>query len=155
MSYQGPARHITYPDESSDPCVLEYRIVFTDGRNRLAVVQMFDPPAPFQAPSASANVRDQILNRILDIDLRGLPLNSIRLIVSAGAKHEMYDIEVDVDDYVRRGNPYQASHAVVTGSRVRETISISSNAIIAGRTRVQTTHAVPKPLSDEMADAIA
>src|ERR1700755_2376878 len=155
MSYQGPARHITYPDESSDPCVLEYRIVFTDVRNRLAVVQMFDPPAPFQAPSVSANVRDQILNRILYIDLRGLPLNSIRLVVSSGAKHEMYDIEVDVDDYMRRGNPYEASPSAATGARVREPISISAAAIIAARTRVQTIHATPKPLTVEVAEAIA
>jgi hypothetical protein len=155
MTHQGPAKHIIYPDESTDPCVLEYRIVFTDGNKRLAVVQMFDPAGPFQGPSASANVRDQILNRILDLDLRGLPLNAIRLVVSAGARHEAYDIEVDVDDYVRRGNPYEASQSAVTGSRVRETISIRSDAIIAGRTRVQTTHAVPKPLTVEVTDAIA
>jgi len=115
---------------------------------------MFDPAAPFQTVSTSSNVRDQILNRILDTDLKGVPLNAIRLVVSYDAGHSGYDIEVDLEDYVRRGNPYHASHTAVTGSSVRETISISSNTIIAGRTRVQTTHAVPKPLSAELADAI-
>jgi hypothetical protein len=155
MAYQGPVNHITYPDESADPCALEYRIVFTDGRKRLAVVQMFARGASFQGPSSSSNVRDQILNRILETDLRGLPLNAIRLVVSGSTGHGAYDIEVDVEDYVRRGNPYDASHTAVTGSRVRETITIRSDAIIAGRARVQTTHAIPKPLSTELADAIA
>ncbi|MFC0402985.1 hypothetical protein [Paraburkholderia rhizosphaerae] len=154
MEYQGPFKHIIYPDESADPCVLEYRIVFTNGTKRLVVVQMFDSAVAFQTPSSSSNVRDQILNRILDLDLRGLPLNAIRLVVSGNVGSSAYDIEVDLEDYVRRGNPYHASHAAVTGTRVRETIYISSDTIIAGRTRVQTTHAVPKPLSEELADAI-
>ena len=34
MAYQGPVNLITYPDELADPCVPEYRIVFTDGRKR-------------------------------------------------------------------------------------------------------------------------
>ena len=84
-----------------------------------------------------------------------MPLNAIRLVVSGSSGHSTYDIEVDVEDYVRRGNPYDASHSAVTGSRVRETITIRSDAIIAGRTRVQTMHAVPKPLSTELADAVA
>jgi hypothetical protein len=71
MAYQGPVNLITYPDESADPCAPEYRIVFTDGRKRLAVVQMFDPNATFQGPSSSSNVRDQILDRILGQRLEG------------------------------------------------------------------------------------
>jgi hypothetical protein len=155
MAYQGRLNHIVYPDESANPCALQYRIVFMDEPKRLAIVQMFDPDAPFLAPSASSNVRDQILNRILDGDLKGVPLNAIRLVVTTAVGHGMYGIEVDVDDYVRRGNPYEASHVAATGLRVRETISIRSDAIIAGRTRVQTTHAAPSPLSAELANAIA
>src|ERR1700710_1694703 len=100
MSYQGPLRHIVYPDESADPCALRYRIILADGPKRLAVIQMFDPDAPFLGPSASSNVRDQILNRVLDTDLKGVSLNAIRLVVSDGTGHCAYEIEVDVDDYV-------------------------------------------------------
>jgi len=120
MAYQGRLNHIVYPDESANPCALQYRIVFMDEPKRLAIVQMFDPDAPFLAPSASSNVRDQILNRILDGDLKGVPLNAIRQVVTTAAGHGMYGIEVDVDDYVQRGNPYEASHVAATGLRVRE-----------------------------------
>ena len=58
------------------------------------------------------------------------------------------------DDYIRRGNPYESSHVKAAGSRVRESISIRSESIIAGRTRVQTTHATPKPMSTEVANAL-
>jgi hypothetical protein len=148
-------RQIVYPDESAEPCALEYRIVFTEGPGRLAVVQIFDPDEWPQGPSKSFNVRDQVLNRILDVELKGLPLSKIRLVVSAGTVDAEYEIEVDIEDYVRRGNPYDATHSQVTSMRVRETISIRSDAIIASRTRVQTVHAAPKPLSAELTEAIA
>jgi hypothetical protein len=88
-----------------------------------------------------------------------VPVNAIGLAVTDASDTFEYEIEVDVDvdvdHYIRRGNPYEGSQVTTGGSRVRERISIKSERIVAGRTRVQTVHAQAAPLSPAVADALA
>ncbi|WP_052406209.1 hypothetical protein [Paraburkholderia heleia] len=71
---------IIYPDEAGKPCAMLYRIVFTRQEPWLAVVHLQQDDDSYASPVASASVRDQVLNRILDNDLRGLPIGAVRLV---------------------------------------------------------------------------
>ena len=155
MPYQSQFNDIVYPDEPGSPCVLQYRIAFTKPPQPLVVVQLVHTDPSFASPVASSIVRDHLLNRILDDRLKGVPVNAICLAVTDASDTFEYEIEVDVDDYIRRGHPYEGSQVTTGGSRVRERISIKSEHIVAGRTRVQTVHAQAAPLSPAVADALA
>jgi hypothetical protein len=108
----------------------------------------------FTSPATSSIVRDHLLNRILDNALRGLRVNAIRLVVEDGTDIAEYAIEVDIDNFIARGNPYEPGQVSASGGRLRESISIRSKSIIAGRTRVHTAHAVPTPLSADLTAAL-
>ncbi len=151
MPYRSDYSDIVYPDESNSPCALQYRIAFTHTPKRLAVIHLDHTEPSFESPAASAIVRDQILNRICEDRLKGILVSAIRLVVTDASGSSEYAIEVDTDDYIRRGNPYKTSPvaAVHTGL-----ISINSDDIVAGRTRVQTVHARPSPLTEAVADAL-
>jgi len=95
MPYQTDFVDITYPDETGQPCALTFRIAITASSERLAVVHLRRVNPAFQSPMNSYIVRDQLLNRILDSYLRGIPLKSVRLVVEDGDKTAMFPIEVD------------------------------------------------------------
>ncbi|MFM0334465.1 hypothetical protein [Paraburkholderia strydomiana] len=85
MPYRTAFMDMAYPDETGRPCALQFRIAFTAGTERLAVVHLLEARADYQGPMESLIVRDQILNRILDVHLRGVPLNAIRLCPNSSA----------------------------------------------------------------------
>ncbi len=80
MRFRSPSMPIIYPDEAGKPCAMLYRIVFTRQEPWLAVVHLQQDDDSYASPVASASVRDQVLNRILDNDLRGLPIGAVRLV---------------------------------------------------------------------------
>jgi len=84
----------------------------------------------------------------------GILVSAIRPVVTDASGSFEYEIEVDVDEYIRRGNPYKTSPLVPARTGVRESISINSDDIVAGRTRVQTVHAKPGTLTKEAAAAL-
>ncbi|CAG4900264.1 hypothetical protein [Paraburkholderia gardini] len=150
MPFRTSFFEFVYADETGAPCALRYRIAFTDTTERLAVIHLLHTDPEFTSPVDSAIARDNILNRIVDSALPGIPVNALRLVVEDARGAVEYAIEADIDDYIRRGNPYESGQVKAAGSRVRESISIRSESIIAGRTRVQTVHATPSPASEEV-----
>lgn len=154
MPYQTPFSDLIYPDESGRPCSTQYRIAFADAPDRLAVIHVRHTIQADQNPSDSSIVRNQMLNRLLDDDLKGIPVNFVRLVVESDGAMSMFAIEIDIDDYIARGNPFSSSHVPTAGGMLRESISIQSDAVIAGSTRVSTAHAAPKALTPDVADAL-
>ncbi|MFM0091624.1 hypothetical protein PQR46_32490 [Paraburkholderia sediminicola] len=154
MPYQTPFLELVYPDESGRPSAIQYRIAFADTPDRLAIVHIRNTIQADQSPASSSIVRDQILNRILDDDLKGVPVNFVRLVVESNGASGMFAIEVDIDDYIARGNPFTSSHVATAGGTLRESISIQSQAVIAGSALVSTAHAAPEPVSPDIADAL-
>jgi hypothetical protein len=155
MAFRSDLEDIVYPDDSGELGVLQYRLGFTATTKLLVVVHLVHADAAFASPNTSTFVRDTLLNRILTDRLEGVPVNSIRLAVADDTGTFEYAIEVDIDDYIRSGNPYDAAQISSSGARVFESISLKSGDVIAGRTRVQTVHSDAVPPSTEVADAIA
>ncbi|QCP50233.1 hypothetical protein FAZ95_14215 [Trinickia violacea] len=154
MPYRTDYADIIYPDEANSPCALRYRIALTKAPKPLVVVHLEHTESSFEGPASSAIVRDHILNRVCEERLKGIPINAIRLVVTDVSGSFEYAIEVDVDDYIRRGNPYKASPITTARAKVTESISINSDDIVAGRTRVQSVHAKPSALSKDVAAAL-
>jgi hypothetical protein len=102
----------------------------------------------------SSIVRDQVLNRILDLYLRGVVVKAIRLVVEDGATSALFAIEVDIHDYIARRNPYDATHITTGRGTLSERVAIRTESVIAGRTRVHTAHAKAAPVPKEIADAL-
>jgi hypothetical protein len=155
MAYRSNFEDIIYPDETGAPCVLRYRFAFAASTRLFVVLHLVHNDPAFVSPNTSAIVRDHLLNRILAERLQGVPVNAIRLAVTDAAGSFEYPIEVDVDDYIRRGNPFDSGQVSSTGTRVIERISLKSENVVAGRARVHTVHASPKELSPAVATAIA
>lgn len=155
MPYQTPFAHLVYPSEAAQPCSLIYRIAFTDSPDRLAIVHLRQLNPGDQSAASSSIVRDHITNRILESDLKGLPLNAVRLVVEDAGSIAVFAMEVDVEDYVSRGNPFTTSHVATAGGLLRESIAIQSAAVIAGSARISTAHASAEPLPAEIAGALS
>lgn len=155
MAYRSNFEDIVYPDESGVPCVLQYRLAFAASTRLFVVLHLVHNDPAFAGPNTSAIVRDHLLNRILADRLQGVPVNAIRLAVTDATGSFEYAIEVDVDDYITRGNPFDAGQVSSTGTRVIERISLKSENVIAGRARVHTVHASPNVPSPEVATALA
>ncbi|MBB5510623.1 hypothetical protein [Paraburkholderia atlantica] len=154
MPYQTQFADIAYPDESGQPCALMFRVAITASSERLAIVHLLHLNPAYQSPMTSHIVRDQVLNRILDSQLRGVPLKSVRLVVQENDKQVMFPIEVDFHDYIARGNPYDATHITTGRGTFSERVAIRSESVIAGRARVHTAHAKPVPVPKDIADAL-
>ncbi|CAE6860760.1 hypothetical protein R75461_07968 [Paraburkholderia nemoris] len=154
MPHQTPFMDMAYPDEAGRPCALQFRIALTATAERLAVVHLRHGNAEYQSPMESSIVRDQLLNRILDVHLRGVPVNAIRLVVESGGKSSLFPIDFDVGDYIKRGDPYEATHVTTGRGLFRERVAIRSESVVAGRTRVQTSHAEPLVVPKDIAGAL-
>lgn len=70
------------------------------------------------------------------------------------AARSAFAIEVDIDDYIARGNPFSSSHATTEGGMLRESISIHLDSVIAGSARVSTAHVVPEMLAPDIEAAL-
>jgi hypothetical protein len=151
MPYQTHFIAMPYPDESGHPCALKFRIAFTPTAERLAIVHLRSVDGQFQSPMTSYIVRDQILNRILDNYLRGVSIKSVRLVVQDDGSSVMFPIEMDFNDYIKRGNPYESSLVSTGRGRFSERVSIRSEFVVSGRARVHTSHGDPVPVPKEIA----
>ncbi|MBB5420725.1 hypothetical protein [Paraburkholderia atlantica] len=154
MPYRTAFLDLTYPDESARPCALQFRIAFTEAPERFGIIQLRHVNPDHQSPLNSSIVRDHVLNRILDVYLRGVALNAIRLVVEDGDTLALFAIEVDIHDYIARGNPYDATHVTTGRGRFSERVAIRTDSVIAGRARVHTAHAKPVPVPKEIAAAL-
>jgi hypothetical protein len=151
MRYRSEFRSIAYVDDSGEPCALQYRVAFTKTFPRLVVLELVQDHEEFQSPGTSHGIRDDLLNRIAAIDLSGVRVDRLRLVVTDASGRTMYAVEPDIEDYIRRGNPFTAGTKQTGRGAMRETIAIRSESIVVGRTRVQTAHSRREPLSPEVA----
>ena len=109
MPYRSAFMSIVYPDESGKPSVMEYRIVFTAREPWLAILHLRQTDMEYASPVASAAVRDGALNRVLENDLRSLPLSALRIVASDASGDFEYRVSPDIHDYIERGNRYTTS----------------------------------------------
>ena len=133
---------------------MKLRIAIIGSSDRLAVVHMCHVNPAFQSPMNSYLVRDQILNRILDSRLRGLQLKLIRLVVQDDDKSAMFPIEIDLQDYIARRNPHEMTPVVTGRGRFTQRVNIRSELVLAGLTRVHTSHSKPVAVPKEIARAL-
>jgi len=155
MPYRSAFMSIVYPDESGKPSVMEYRIVFTAREPWLAILHLRQTDMEYASPVASAAVRDVVLNRVLENDLRSLPLSALRIVASDASGDFEYRMSPDIHDYIERGNRYTTSPERARGGKTVELIKIDSRSLVAGSARVGTLHATADPLSPEVAAALA
>jgi hypothetical protein len=151
MHHQTDFADIAYPDESGRPCALTFRIAITTSSERLAVVHLRHVNPVFQSPMGSYIVRDRILNRILDSYLRGMPIKTVRLVVEDGDKTAMFPIEVDFQDYIERRNPHEATPVATGRGLFTQRVKIRSEFLLAGLTRVHTSHSKPVAVPKDIA----
>jgi hypothetical protein len=154
MHFRSEFRHIVYVDDSGQASALQYRIAFTKTSPRLVVLELVQDHEAFQSPLASHSVRDELLNRIATNELPGIRADRLRVVVTDAGGRTMYSVEPDIEDYIRRGNPFTAGEVRTARGGMRETIGIRSDAIVAGRTRVQTAHAKQEALAAEVVAAL-
>ncbi|MDR8731452.1 MULTISPECIES: hypothetical protein [Burkholderia] len=150
MSYRSPFIPIVYPDETGRPSAMQYRIVFTEREPWLAILQLRQTGDDYASPVESPSVRDHVLNRLLDSDLRALPLGVLRLVAGDASGEFEYEMTPDIHDYIGRGNRYRASPERARRGKLVERIEIDSRSLVAGSVRVDTVHAVAAPLSAEV-----
>lgn len=154
MAYQTEFVDIAYPDESGRPCALLFRIAITATAERLAVIHLRHINGDYQSPMDSYLVRDQILNRILDDYLRGVPLKSVRLVVQDGDDASMFQIDVDYNDYIERRGPHESTSVTTGRGVITQHVKIRSESVLAGRTRVHTSHGKPLAVPKDIARAL-
>ncbi|GAB6852683.1 hypothetical protein [Paraburkholderia kururiensis] len=155
MPYRSPFTPIVYPDETGRPSVMEYRVVFTAREPWLAILQLRHTDTEYASPVALATVRDVVLNRVLDNDLRSLPLNALRLVASDASGDFEYRLSPNIHDYIARGNRYTTSPERARGGKTVDLIRIDPRRLVAGSARVDTLHATADPLSPEVLAALA
>ncbi|WP_322105976.1 hypothetical protein [Paraburkholderia sp. J41] len=154
MSYRSSFFPIVYPGETGRPSTMEYRVVFTAREPWLAIIELRQNLVEFPSPVAAASARDQVVNRVLDNDVRGLPLGALRLVATDDSGSFEYEMQPDIHDYLERGNRYKATPHRTRGGQHIERIEISPANLVAGRVRVDTVHATAAALSGEVAAAL-
>ncbi|MGF6439609.1 hypothetical protein [Paraburkholderia youngii] len=153
MPYQTQFADIAYPDESGQPCALMFRVAITASSERLAIVHLLHFNPAFQSAMTSYIVRDHVLNRILDSHLRGVALKCVRLKVQDN-KQVMFPIEVDFHDYIERRNPHESTPVTTGRGLYTQRVKIRSEFVLAGRTRVHTSHSTPVAVPKDIARAL-
>lgn len=105
-------KRIYYPGNDRQPCQARYKIVFRQDEKkffRCAYIVVFQDQAkdgPFTSLWNSDAARDNVLNRILENELAGVRLEYIRYVTIVEGHAMDHPIEIDVADYVSRGNPH-------------------------------------------------
>jgi hypothetical protein len=108
-------RMIVYPGETNQPCQAEYGISITRGlsgtRTDIVVIDSAEAGRHHTPLLDTHAGRDLVLNKILSSDLQGIGLDLMRFFVITdpespfGMKGYEFPIQLDVEDYRRKGNP--------------------------------------------------
>ncbi|MBB3005005.1 MAG: hypothetical protein V4793_14970 [Paraburkholderia tropica] len=155
MPFQSPLQPIIYRGEHGRPSAMYYRIAFTEHEPWLAVIELSQAAADFPSPVVSVAPRDHVLNRVLEHDLRGVPLNLIKLVATDPTGSFGFEFTPDFHDYVRRDNRYEIHPEKARRGRVVERIEIDPENLTAGSVRVDTVHATAADVAPEVAAALA
>lgn len=110
---------IFFPGNTRQPCQARYGILLPkEGGTRIAqIVVVQSDKDPYMGTSLwnTDEGRNLVLNRILETDLRGVRVEYIRfatIIHSDDGLHAIdLPIELDIDDYVAKGNRYDVGQA--------------------------------------------
>lgn len=146
-------RDLVYPGEDVRPSMCRYRLAVQD-EPALVVVQVDTPRTSSVELFHAHNARDHLINRILEHELAGMPLATVRLVLNAADQRCQIKLDFDVEDYVRRGNRYTLKAAPGRGDRIVDQIAIDSRHVIIGRIRVSTAHSTLEPLDPEVASLL-
>ncbi|MFP3709486.1 hypothetical protein SB783_36345 [Paraburkholderia sp. SIMBA_009] len=155
MPFQSPLQPIIYRGEHGRPSAMYYRIAFTEHEPWLAVIELSQAAADFPSPVVSVAPRDHVLNRVLEHDLRGVPLNLIKLVATDPTGSFGFEFTPDFHEYVRRDNRYEIHPEKARRGRVVERIEIDPENLTAGSVRVDTVHATAADVAPEVAAALA
>ncbi|WP_321906093.1 hypothetical protein [Paraburkholderia tropica] len=155
MLFQSPVQPIIFRGEQGRPSAMYYRIAFTEQEPWLAIIELRQAVADFPSPVVSAAARDHVLNRVLEHDLRGVPLNVIKLVATDSTGSFGFEFTPDFHDYVRRDNRYEIHPEKARRGRVVERIEIDQENLTAGSVRVDTVHAIASVVATEVAAALA
>lgn len=145
MPYKTVFSELIYPSEDMEPAIARFRIALTAPPARLAVLHVVHDDPDSVSPVVNATSRDRILNHLLDTQLAGQALGSVRFVVEDSSGQFEYVIHADTADYARRGNPHVGRPVQGPRGRVTDEISIDSADLVAGRMRVGTLHSVAQP----------
>lgn len=111
-------KQIIFPGNYLQPCEAQYEIIFEDGgdsftRNAHIVVVQSSGGNSGTSLINTDEGRDNILNRILSHDLNGVRVEFVTfslIYVANGSSHGFrFPIRLDMDDYVKRGNPHDVT----------------------------------------------
>lgn len=147
MTFHNPFTPTFFVDEVGNPCAMQCRIVFTSKPPWLAIIQLQQDEESFASAVVSASVRDQLLNRVLNNELRGLPLSAVRLVAGDGSGAFEYEMTLDIHDYVQRGNLFKVFIERARRGRFVERIEVAPDSVTTGSARIDTVHASAATLS--------
>lgn len=110
-------KQIIFPGNFLQPCEAQYEIIFDEGdsytRNAHIVVVQSSGGNSGTSLINTDEGRDNILNRILSHDLNGVRVEFVTfslIYVANGSSHGFrFPIRLDMDDYVKRGNPHDVT----------------------------------------------
>jgi len=128
---------IFYPGSINQICRAQYGIAIRDDES-ITSVNIVVINSPRAAPLWTSRVgRDLVLNRILTNELLGIRMESVRFFVLADteAPGRMTGIELsiklDLNDYMKNGNPYQIRRVAVPSllGRLRHLVGMGQKTI--------------------------
>ncbi|WP_241332388.1 hypothetical protein [Burkholderia cenocepacia] len=131
--------------------VCRYRLLALASDPKQVVIQVENHGGQKDILISDHIVRDGVLNRIADRDLKGVPFDMLCVALTEAGQHHVVFVEADLEDYIHRGYPYERSTQPAARGRHIERISINSRDLVVGRARLQTAHATPTLAADGLA----
>ncbi|AXF18786.1 hypothetical protein [Paraburkholderia caledonica] len=105
MIYRSSFKDLIYPAQSREPRVTRYRIVLAKSSKLVRAIVHIMADQPLQPTSTDLHTAlDVILNRIIEVELRGVRHDCIRLVVQAEAQMIDYPITYNALEIRRRGD---------------------------------------------------
>ena len=99
MTYKGVFKDAVFPGLDRDARVARYRLVLSESRGRITVVihlRRETPPCRYQL--ASEREFDVVVNRIVNTELRGIRVDSLRLVVESDHSSIDYPLDFNAAD---------------------------------------------------------
>ncbi|WP_250537039.1 hypothetical protein [Caballeronia sp. AZ10_KS36] len=103
MTYKGNFKDVVFPNADGEGRVTRYRLVLTDTNERVsAVIHLRRAEQPRIYELSSKRELDVAINRIVDTELRGVRVDSMRLVVEFGQSSIEYPLDFNAADIPAR-----------------------------------------------------
>ncbi|CAE6970058.1 hypothetical protein [Paraburkholderia domus] len=147
MVYISPFKDIIYPAATREPRVARYRIVLagTPTAVRAIVHLLHGEPSQPQQPDLDVEL-DVVLNRIVNEQLVGIPLDCIQLVVQAGLDLLAYPIRYNALEFRHPGRTVKRS-----GGTRDEPVHIRSHDVTGGSVAFYVDRDGAKPVAAKIA----